>query len=222
MSIKKFNEFNESKNLKYPDTLFIFDLDDTLVHSPRFENLAMEILNESVVSIDSLLSTSLNYIKKNKSDVRVDNGRLYVDDPNSEIIVKGNWVRKKTRVYLIAPDRFYYSDLSFPTKTKELADLYNSCENKAIVTARIDVLNKKVIECLRKLGLDIPNQGLYCYPYKNDGVGVWKGKTIVELIKKTGFKNVEYFDDKSKIVNAVVKAVSQELPEINFKAHKVK
>ena len=63
------------------------------------------------------------------------------------------------------------------------------------------------------------------YPSRDeDGskVAAWKAKTIVKLIKDSGFTKVEYFDDKSKIVNAVVKAVKLHLPDIDFIGHKVK
>lgn len=217
--LESFKEFD-----KYNDVLMIFDFDDTLADSPRFEELAINYLREGV-TVKTLVDRSLKLIGKKKEDVKIEHGRLYVNDPKSEIEVKGNWVRKKGRVYLVAPDRFYYLEESFPDKLTPLAKKYKSVKNKAIVTARIKTVRNLLEKYLDKLGLGQPNQGLFMYPTKDgDGsrVAAWKAKTIVKLIKDTGFKKVEYYDDKSKIVNAVVKAVKNELPDVEFIGHKVK
>jgi hypothetical protein len=218
--IKSYKLFESVSN----DTLYIFDFDTTLVDSPRFEDLAIEYLKENSI-VASYLDNSLKYINKSTNDVKIEHGRLYVDDPNSEIDVKGNWVRKKGRVYLVSPNSFYFHDVSFPSKTLDLAKLYNSVENKAIVTGRFKKVQHKVEQCLDKLGLHQPNKGLYCYPSKDesgDRLAIWKAKTIVQLIEETGFKKAKFYDDKSKIVNAVVSAVKTQLPHIEFEGIKVK
>ena len=206
------------------DILMIFDFDDTIVDSPRFEELAINYLREGV-TVKTLVDRSLKQIGKKKEDVKIEHGRFYVNDPDSKIDVKGSWVRKKGRVYLVAPDRFYYSDISFPDKVTKLAQKYKKVKNKAIVTARLHTVRNLLEKYLDKLGLGQPNWGLFMYPSRDeDGskVAAWKAKTIVKLIKDSGFKKVEYFDDKSKIVNAVVKAVKLHLPDIDFVGHKVK
>lgn len=206
------------------ETLYIFDFDDTIVDSPRFEELAINYLREGV-TVKTLVDRSLKQIGVTKDDVKIEHGRLYVNDPDSKIEVKGNWVRKKGRVYLVAPDKFYYLEESFPDKLTPLAKKYKSVKNKAIVTARIKTVRNLLEKYLDNLGLGQPNHGLFMYPTKDeDGskVAAWKAKTIVKLIKDTGFKKVEYFDDKSKIVNAVVKAVKDQLPDVDFVGHKVK
>jgi hypothetical protein len=105
------------------DTLFIFDFDDTIVDSPRFEELAINYLRENVTT-KTLVNRSLKQIGKKKEDIKIENGRLYVNDPNSEIEVTGDWVRKKDRVYMVAPDKFYYLEESFPDKLTKLSAFY--------------------------------------------------------------------------------------------------
>jgi len=217
--LESFKEFD-----RYNDTLMIFDFDDTIVDSPRFEELAIKYLKEGV-TIKSLVDRALNQIGVSKSDIKIEHGRLYVNDPDSKIDVKGSWVRKKGRVYLVAPDKFYYLEESFPDKVTKLASKYKKVKNRAIVTARIKTVRNLVEKYLDKLGLGQPNFGLFMYPSRDeDGskVAAWKAKTIVKLIKDSGFKKAEYFDDKSKIVNAVVKAVKEQLPDVDFIGHKVK
>jgi hypothetical protein len=215
---------NFKKKPDNDDTLYIFDLDDTIVDSPRFEELAIEFLKENK-TIEELLKISVEQIDKKINDIKIENGRLYVNDPDEKIIIKGNWVRKKSRVYLVAPDSFYFSDLSLPKGTKKLSELYNKVENKAIVTGRLKLMKPKIEKILDEFGLEKPNYGLFCYPSKDessDKVATWKGKTIVQLIKDTKFTKAKFYDDNSKWVNKVVAIVKKELPEIEFEGIKVK
>lgn len=220
--IKGYSEvINESENRN--DTLYIFDFDDTLVSSPRFEDLVIEYLKEDV-SVKSLLNSSVRKIGVDTKDLKWENGKIYVNDPDKKIEVIGNWVRKGNRVYLITPNKFFFHDISLPTKKKELSKLYNSVKNKCIVTGRIDDIKDKIIKTLDKLGLDKPNYGLYCYPSKSkvdDKIAVWKGKTIVNIIKKYKFKKVVFYDDNSKWVNKVNSIVRESLPNIDWKGIKV-
>jgi hypothetical protein len=209
---------------KKDDTLYIFDLDDTLVLNPRFEELAIEYLKEDV-TIRSLLQSSNRKIGVTMDKLKWENGKIYVEDPNQEIEIKGNWVRKGKRVYLIPPDRFYFTNMSLPINTTNLSEFYNSVENKAIVTGRANDIKHKIIDSLNKFDLEMPNYGLHCYPAKaqtSDKVALWKAKTIIELIKNSGFKKVEFYDDNSKWVNKVTAMVKKELPDINWSGIKYK
>jgi hypothetical protein len=215
--IKLFEDFNQTGD----ETLYIFDFDDTLVETPDFEELAIQYLSESN-TIESLVEDSLRWIGKSKTDLRVEHGRIYVDDPDELIIPKGNWVRKGKRVYLISPNKFYTSDLSIPTSLKELSNLYKEVKNKAIVTGRTIELENKIKKVLSDFGLEKPNWGLFCYPYPRfERIAEWKAETIVNLLKETGFKKANFYDDRHKWVKKVVDAVKKQLPEVDFKGIKV-
>jgi hypothetical protein len=90
--------------------------------------------------------------------------------PDNKIEIKGNWVRKESskRVYLVAPNKYYYTDLSLPTSPTKLAELYNKVENKAIVTGRIKDMRERIETVLDDFGLEQPNHGLYCFPSRDD------------------------------------------------------
>jgi hypothetical protein len=204
------------------ETLYIFDFDDTLVDTPNFEEEVIKLLKESV-TVKSLLKRSVGMIGKSMSDLKWEHGRIYVSDPDSEIEVKGNWVRKKQRVYLMVPDKFYYTELSLPKKALPLGEFYNSVENKAIVTGRIRDMKPKIEKNLDSLGLDQPSHGLFCYPSRDeisDRVAEWKAKTIVRLIKKSGFKKVKFYEDRSKWLRTVKNAVEKKLPYVEFEGIK--
>jgi hypothetical protein len=211
------------ENFQDNDVLYIFDFDDTLVKSPSFEELAIEYLTENL-QISDLINKSLSFVNKAKSDLRIENGRIYVEDPNQQIEPKGNWVRKGLRVYMVTPNVYHFLDISLPTKVKELSELYKQVQNKAIVTGRMVDLKEKVVESLKKFGLELPNYGLFCFPSKDDTnqrVAEWKATTIVKLLKDTGFKKAKFYDDKPKWVKRVVQEVKKELPEVEFEGVRV-
>jgi hypothetical protein len=211
------------ENFQNDETLYIFDFDDTLVDSPSFEELAIEYLTENQ-NISDLIKRSLYFVSKEKSDLRIENGRIYIEDPNQTIEPKGNWVRKGLRVYMVTPNVYHFLDISLPKKVKELSELYKQVQNKAIVTGRMVDLREKVKESLEKFGLELPNHGLFCYPSKDDKterVAEWKAKTIVQLLKDTGFKKAKFYDDKPKWVKRVVLEVRKELPNVEFEGIRV-
>ena len=211
------------ENFQGDDTLYIFDFDDTLVDTPGFEELAIQYLTENQ-NIGDLIKKSLQFVNKEQKDLKIENGRIYVEDPNQTIEPKGNWVRKGLRVYMVTPNVYHFLDISLPTKVKELSELYKQVQNKAIVTGRMVDLKEKVIESLEKFGLELPNHGLFCYPSnddRTDRVAEWKAKTIVKLLKDTGFQKAKFYDDKPKWVKRVVLEVRKELPEIDFEGIRV-
>ena len=214
--IKLFESFDS-------DILYIFDFDETLVKTPTFEEVAIEFLSENI-SIKDMLKISVDRIGVDLSDIKWENGRLYVDDPNQSIEVNGNWVRKNNRVYLLTPHRFPFTDISLPKHLKELSDMYNNVENKCIVTARPEDIRSKIITTMEKLGLKKPKYGLFMFPIGtgSGNPGLWKGHKIVEILKETGFKKAHFFDDNSKVVNRVERIVRQSLPDIKFMVTKVK
>ena len=211
------------ENFQKDETLYIFDFDDTIVDSPSFEELAIEYLTENR-TIGDLIKKSLTFVNREKSDLRIENGRIYIEDPNQTIEPKGNWVRKGLRVYMVTPNVYHFLDISLPTKVKELSELYKQVQNKAIVTGRMVDLREKVVESLKKFGLELPNYGLFCFPSKDDTsqrVAEWKATTIVQLLKDTGFKKAKFYDDKPKWVKRVVQEVKKELPEVEFEGVRV-
>jgi hypothetical protein len=215
--IKKYFEFLETS-----DVLYVFDFDDTLVNSPEFEELAIEYLQEDV-SIRDMISNSLSKIKSSKEDLRWENGRIYIDDPQLELPeIQDYWVRKGKRLYMISPNEFYISDISLPKSLKkEISDLYKSVENKCIVTARVETLRDKVTKTLMSLGLDLPKYGLHMIPVGRKNAGTWKGEKIVEIVKNTGFTKVIFYDDNPKFIKKARTFIKNNLPDLDLQTVKI-
>jgi len=217
--ILKFNNFCINEDVK-KDILHIFDFDDTLVYTPSFEEIAIKYLKENL-TVKDLLNKSIELINVKIEDLKWENGRIYINDPESKIMVKNNWVRKGNRVYLTSPNLFSYIDESLPNKLKEMSNLYKSVKNKCIVTARPESMRNKIIEKLKELGLEIPKYGIYMKPDNLKNAGEWKGFQICEISEKHGFKNVIFYDDNAKFIKKAKKVVSEKLPNLNFKTIKV-
>lgn len=214
MKIKNYNEFT-SENV-----LYIFDFDDTLVNSPSFDELAINYLKEDI-TIKDLLNQSINRVGVTLDDLKWQDGRIYVLDPNKELKEFGNWVRKGDRLYMFTPHAFNISDLSLPSTLKELSELYKSVENKCIVTAREESLRNKITRTLLDLGLELPKYGLHMAPNGTKNAGHWKGERIVEIINETGFQKAIFYDDNAKYIKRATKVVREKLPNFDFTPVKV-
>jgi len=215
-NIKSFQDFNIDK-----DTLYIFDFDDTLVNSPSFDKLAIEYLKEDL-TIKDLLIQSVNRIGVSLNDLKWQDGRIYILDPEKRYKEYANWVRKGDRLYMFTPNAFHLSDLSLPSTLKELSELYKSVENKCIITAREESLRGKITKTLLDLGLELPKYGLHMAPNGTKNAGHWKGERIVEIIKETGFQKAIFYDDNQKYIKRATKVVIEKLPNLDFKTIKVK
>lgn len=211
MEIKNYSQFN---------TLHIFDFDDTIVKSPRFEDVVFKYLKEDLSAKD-LLDKSVNFINKDIKDLRWENGRIFIPDPKEEINIKGNWVRKKSRVYLMSPNLFSEIDESLPVKLKSLSKFYKSVDNKCILTARPITMKSKIISVLEELGLELPKYGIYMRPKHRKNAGEWKGEKIVEIVRKYKFKKVIFYDDNAKYIKNSKKVVKKELPNLEFETIKI-
>jgi hypothetical protein len=214
MKIKNYNEFTGD------NVLYIFDFDDTLVNSPSFDELSINYLKEDI-TIKDLLDQSIKRVGVTLDDLKWQDGRIYVLDPNKELKDFGNWVRKGDRLYMFTPNAFHLSDLSLPETLKELSELYKSVENKCIVTAREESLRNKITRTLLDLGLELPKYGLHMAPVGTKNAGHWKGERIVEIINETGFKKAIFYDDNSKFIKRASKVVHEKLPNFDFTSIKV-
>jgi hypothetical protein len=215
VKIDRFNEFSIENQ-----TLYVFDFDDTLMVTPRYEDIAIKFLNENL-TVKDLLDRAIKRIGISKDKLKVQDRRIYIEDPNKEYSEQKDWVRKGNRLYLVQPDEFCYLDESLPNQVKELVNLYKSVENKCIVTARPESMRIKIENVLNQFGLNNPKWGLHMCPDGKVNAGKWKGEKIVELAKSTGFQNVIFYDDNSKYIRGAKKVVSEKLPNLNFKCIKV-
>jgi len=221
--IKKFSEFTKEKKLSPDKILYIFDFDDTLAQTPSFPDFAKEYLVKETENVRRLLDKSLEYIEKNISDLKYENGRIYFDDPLETCEIKGNWVRKKSRVYLTSPWEWDNLPESFPTLIKpETVQLYQSrVESSAIVSARPKSSEEQFHKSLLSLGLEKPKYGIWLRPDTEINIGSWKGETIYQIATKNGFKCVAFLDDNPKVIKKAKQTINKLNPEFSFTTFKI-
>ena len=217
VKIDRFSDFDVEKR-----TLYVFDFDDTLVVTPRYEDIALNYIKENL-TVEDLVNRAINSVGVQKSQLRVQDGRIFVQD--SEMKLKEDpkyWVRKGERLYLIPPDEFSYLDESLPKSIKpEIVELYKSVEDKCIVTARPEGMRKKIEMVLQEFGLDNPKWGLHMCPNVRMNAGKWKGDKIMELATSGNFTKVLFYDDNSKYIRNAKKVISEKMPNLDFTAIKV-
>ncbi len=205
--ILSFVDFNNSQ------VLYVFDFDDTLVNTPSFEDKAKEFISENLSTKDLLLK-STEEIGVNLLQLKYQDGRIYVDDPKQKFSSTKNWIRRGTRLYLVTPDEFCYTDDSLPNTLKQWSDIYKTVEEKCIVTARPEATRKMITDTLLRLGLQLPKYGIHMLPKGRSNSGMWKGEKIVELVNETGFKKVVFFDDNPKYIKKATKVIKEKLPNL--------
>jgi len=215
VKIDRFSEFNIEQQ-----TLYVFDFDDTLMVTPRYEDIAVKFLTENL-SVKDLLDRAVKRLGIDKSQLKVQDKRIFIDDPDKKYKEQKDWVRKGNRMYLVQPDEFCYLDESLPKQLKQLSELYKSVDDKCIVTARPESMRGRLEILLKQFGIDNPKWGLHMCPDGRVNAGIWKGEKIVELVKSTGFQNVIFYDDNSKYIRGAKRVVSEKLPNLNFKCIKV-
>lgn len=205
---------------KSSESLYIFDLDDTLVISPNFNDLVIDFLNENY-SIKDILLNCLSEVEASISDLKYENGRIFINN-NNQILNSKNWFVKGSRIYLIAPQQFNLSNISLPKQVNtEIADIYRSAKNKAIVTARSIKLKDKIIKTLEELNLEYPNKGLFMYPGNAGTTPIWKSNIISSLIKEHNPLHVYFYEDNTKTSKEVDKKIHNLYPSLDYKSTKV-
>jgi hypothetical protein len=214
--LKLFEDFTGEK------ILYLFDFDETLVETPEFEEAAIAYLNESL-SIGEILDNYASRMGITPKDFKIENGKIYIDYIGQDY--KQPWILKGKRLYLTAPQYHWtHSPDSLPTGTLELVELYNSVEDKAIITARPEDMRDIIVGKMKELGLEQPKWGLHMFPIRSGSgaPGQWKGDVAVSLIEESGINNVKFYDDKPKIVNRVVRTVKEKLPNIKIEGIRVR
>ena len=184
----KWKKVIKSKSEK--NVLHAFDLDNTLIDSPKFSDFFYKQKGEIKEIIDNKLK-KLGYDRK---DIVIKNNRIYL--PNNEI--------------LETPYEFYASKESFGDKLNyDLIKIFNNAKNKCIITGRNITIKDIVIDILNKHNIK-PNKGLYLCPeniIKTEEIAIWKSEVLNDLCDK--YDTVHFYEDKISWINIIKKMVDK-------------
>jgi hypothetical protein len=208
----------ESINENLDNTLYVFDLDDTLVYSERFEDKVKHLIKENITP-EEILKNEISKIDVDLEILKYENGRIYFNDPFKIINVDNNpnWVRKKDRIYLIQPDSYFLTDYSLPIGINEkIVELYNNVKNKCIISVRPERMRSSIKEILNKFDIEYPNYGLYLYSKKYHALkSSWKADNIIKICNENNFNSVNYYDDNTKMIKKIKYHINNKI-NINF------
>lgn len=208
---------------KTTNILNAFDLDDTLVFNSSYEenikHLLLEYKTPEEIFLDKIDDRSIDISK-----LKYEDGRIYFNDPEKEFIINDfdtDWVRKKDRVYLTQPDEYLLTDESLPiSKNEKLVQLYNSSENKCIITARLDKTKSNIEKRINELGIKSPNYGIFMLNSKYSNKVKFKANILIELHKNNKFDEINYYDDNMKLLRKLKTYLTEQNIE-NINLYKV-
>lgn len=101
----------------------------------------------------------------------------------------------------------------------EVIDDYKSASNKMILTGRDENLRSEIEQRLQDLGIEKPNYGLKLFPGGRDGIQQFKINTILDSIKKEGWEQVHFYEDRKDWLEAAKNAVESTFPNVRFIPH---
>lgn len=200
--------------------LYAFDMDDTLVFNNKYEdevkNLLLEYLTPSEIFKKKIKEVGIDI-----SRLKYEDGRIFFNDPKKEFdIFSSDWVRKKDRVYLTQPDEYLLTDESLPISINDvMVDLYESVENKCIISARTEKSKTKILKRLQKLGITTPNYGLFMLNEKYSNKVKFKCDILIDLYNNVKFNEIHYFDDNIKLLKKMREYLKDY--DINISLYKV-
>ena len=183
---------------------FPFLIDDifSIKTSEEFEKYALELFRYQAVE-NKVYQRFINFLKVNPENVRT-----LAEIPFLPI---GFFKSFEIKTGEFSPEITFTSSAttgSIPSKhlVKDKTTYFKSFE-KAFKLFYGDIYKKPLLALL---------------PSYLERASSWKGRKVVQLIKENNFKRARFYDDTSKTISKVRKAVKENLPDCDFQAIKVR
>jgi len=184
-----------SESFEFESSIHAFDMDDTLLETPKFSDFFKD---GKLPSPDSemgiIIDNELSKYGLSRNDVIIEDNRITIDGDKSPDIWEKNI---RGRGILPKPDEFYYTKVSLGVKPyKKIKDIFDSVENQTIITGRNENLRTSIENHLYELNL-YPNQGVnLCPSHINGSLGIakWKSSVLEELCSE--YDMVYFYEDK--------------------------
>ena len=107
-------------------------------------------------------------------------------------------------------------------KNDHVVEIYNAAPHKMIVTGRAKNLIPDITKRLAEVGMEYPDQGLYCFPETGHrNIADFKVHCILEAIEKNGWEEVHFYEDKEDWLKAAAIAVRNTYPQVTFVEHHI-
>ena len=224
----------------------IFDLDDTLVYTPKAKDVLRVIdgklysgdyiINKQIKEIDECLSLweENTFFEINGDNIILQNlsGRLKIEDiekhisslePKGQKKLKDIFKAKDGKVVLKRFKAFFKSESTVGVKFKaNVLNEYLKASNKMILTGRSVSLFKGVSYILfNYLNLEFPNFGLHLFNGRKT-IQEFKLDVIANSIIENKWTEVHLWEDNKEWLSFIAKKISVNYPDVTFFSHLVK
>ena len=226
--------------------IHIFDLDDTLVLTPKIANVLQitdgflrsgdYVINKFLLEINHILfslDNSFFFIKENeeivlrnkKNDIQLiilKENVLNLNDTEQKLF-KGLFKEKDGKIVLRYFKNFFKTEGTVGTVfNKSVLAQYNTVSNKMILTGRSISLKKGISYILfNYLCLDKPNKGFFLFNGRKS-IPEFKLGVLVDSIKKNKWAEVHFWEDNEDWLNFIADEIKILYPELSFIKHLVK
>lgn len=219
--------------------IHIFDMDDTLLETPKFTEF-VEAGHEEIIDDTKVFP---EYFKKIKN--------AFMNEMSKEVFFKraGDFVVPYNKLNGRSfPGSFieYFQDKkykrffdvqngtivikSFPgfhsspetlgkNINSEVIQQYNAAKNKMIITGRNESLRNDILRIFEELGLELPNYGLILYKSGAKSIKEFKTDMILKTIEENNWDEVHFYEDRPDWLYHAEGAVKEKFPEVKFVSH---
>lgn len=232
--------------------LHIFDLDDTLLVTPTFASMMHsnsdleEFLEHIQQTLFPFLGWDVSFEVKGDFIVLVDVAPAEVDkarqillmDVDTPEVFKARFGVKRSSLkdvlgsltdregaIIVSRVRGFHAnpDTIGRIKNDEVIEAYEAAEHKMIVTGRAVALKGHIEHAFGEMGLELPDQGLYCFDQSSHKTIVeFKASCILEAVGSGDWDEVHFYEDRLDWLDAVALAVSEKHPDVLFVPHHIR
>lgn len=221
--------------------IHIFDLDDSLVETPKFADF-VGVKNGEFVDINTYYPDYFEKIKSAFKDVlgvdvdfirmhdfvvpiNAENHKYFEEDAVEKLLSISKQYKRMFEnhkgILVLKPFPGFHADPDTIGKTINIPVYkdYINAENKMILTGRDKDLAGLILQRFDELGMERPNYGLKTYESGRLSIEQFKIQTICKSIQEFEWEVVHFYEDRKDWLLNVMAAVTELFPGVTFHPH---
>lgn len=219
--------------------IHIFDMDDTLLETPRFTDFVgvegngiiddnkhfPEYFKKIRVAFLDRMSKEIYFRKQGDFILPINKAN---DKPFPGDFIEYFQENKFKRMLDVHDDVIVVKSFpGFHSSPDTLGKIMNSkviedykrATNKMIVTGRDEELRSFIVDIFKNIGLELPNYGLVLYQSGKQSIKDYKTQVILDTIEANNWDEVHFYEDRSDWLYHAEGAVKEKFPNVKFVPH---